>query len=56
MEASKAKFQSFAGEQRQLEPLSIRKGPGVGDIKAYLWYQTGFQSRRHMYRVNSVLL
>ena len=51
VEACKAEFQSFVREQRQLERHSTRKHPDVGNILAYFAQQTGFQSRRHRFRV-----
>ena len=45
VEACKAEFQSFVWEQRQLERLSTRKCPDVGNILAYFAQETGFQSR-----------
>ena len=56
VEACKAEFQSFVREQRQLERHSTRKHPDVGNILVYFAKQTGFQSRRHLFRVSSVLL
>ena len=52
VEACKAEFQSFLREQRQLERHSGRKRPDVGNILAYFAQQTGFQSRRHLFRVS----
>ena len=52
VEACKAEFQSFVREQRQLERHSTRKRPDVGNILAYFAHQTGFQSRRHLFRVS----
>ena len=51
IEACKAEFQSFVREQRQLERHSTRKRPDVGNILAYFAHQTGFQSRKHLFRV-----
>ena len=56
VEACKAEFQSFVREQRQLERHSTRKRPDVGNILVYFAQQTGFQSRRHLFRVSSVFL
>ena len=56
IEACKAEFQSFVREQRQLERHSTRKRPDVGNILVYFAQQTLFQSRRHLFRVSSVLL
>ena len=53
IEACKAEFQSFVREQRQLERHSTRKRPDVRNILAYFSQQTGFQSRRHLFRVSS---
>ena len=52
VEACKAEFQSFLREQRQLERHSTRKRPDVGNILAYFAQQTGFQSRKHLFRVS----
>ena len=52
VEACKAEIQSFVREQRQLERHSTRKRPDVGNILAYFAQQTGFQSRRHLFRVS----
>ena len=52
VEACKAEFHSFVREQRQLERHSTRKRPDVGNILAYIAQQTGFQSRRHLFRVS----
>ena len=52
VEACKADFQSFVREQRQLEHHSTRKRTDVGNILAYFAHQTGFQSRRHLFRVS----
>ena len=52
VEACKAEFQSFVREQRQLERHSTRKRPEVGNILAYFAQQTGFQSRKHLFRVS----
>ena len=51
-EACKAEFQSFVREQRQLERHSTKKRPDVGNILAYFAQQTGFRSRRHLFRVS----
>ena len=51
VEACKAEFQSFVREQRHLERHSTRKRPDVGNILAFFAQQTGFQSRRHLFRV-----
>ena len=51
-EACKAEFQSFVREQRQLERHSTRKRPGIGNILAYFAHQSGFQSRKHLFRVS----
>ena len=52
VEACKAEFQSFVREQRQVQCHSTRKRPDVGNILAYFAQQTGFQSRRHLFRVS----
>ena len=56
VEDCKAEFQSFVQEQRQLDRLSTRKRPDVGNILAYFAQQTGFRSRRHLFLVNFVAL
>ena len=56
VEACKAEFQTFVREQRQLERHSTRKRLDVGNILVYFAQQTGLQSRRHLFRVSSVLL
>ena len=52
VEACKAELQSSVREQRQLERHSTRKRPDVGNILAYFAQQTGFQSRKHLFRVS----
>ena len=52
VEAGKAEFQSFVREQRQMERHSNRKRPDVGNILAYFAHQSGFQSRKHLFRVS----
>ena len=52
VEACKPEFQSFVREQRQLERHSTRKRPDVGNILAYFAHQSGFQSRKHLFRVS----
>ena len=52
VEACKAEFQSFVQEQRQLERHSTRKRPDVGNMLAYFAHQSGFQSRKHLFRVS----
>ena len=52
VEACKAELQSFIREERQLERHSTRRRPDVGNILAYFAQQTGFHSRRHLFRVS----
>ena len=52
VEACEAEFRSFVWEQRQLERHSTRKRPDERNILAYFAHQTGFQSRRHLFRVS----
>ena len=52
VKACKAEFQSFFREQRQLERHSTRKRPDVGNILAYFAQLTGFQSRKHLFRIS----
>ena len=54
--ACKVEFQSFVREQRQLDRHSTRQPPDVGYTLAYFAQQTGFQSRRHLFRVSCVLV
>ena len=56
VDVCKAEFQSFVREQRQLERHSTRKRFDFGIILAYFGQQTGFQSRRHLFLVCSVLV
>ena len=56
VEACKAKFQSFVNGQRQLECHAIRKHSDISNVLSYLTRQSGFRSRRHLYRVSVVCL
>ena len=54
IEACKAEFQSFVNDQRQLECLASRKHSDISNVLSYLTQQSGFRSRRHLYRVSLV--
>ena len=51
VEACRAEYQSFVQEQRQLERLSTRSRPDVGDVLSFCSGQAGFRARRHLYKV-----
>ena len=52
--ACKAEFQSFVNDQRQLECHASRKHSDISNVLSYLIHQSGFRSRRHLYRVSLV--
>ena len=54
VEACKAEFQSFVTDQRQLECHASRKRSDSGNVLSHLTQQSGFRSRRHLYRVSVV--
>ena len=54
VEACKAEFQSFVDDQRQLECHASRKRSDISNVLSYLTHQSGFRSRRHLYRVSLV--
>ena len=54
VEACKAEFQSFVIDQRQLECHASRKHSDISNVLSYLTRQSGFRSRRHLYRVSLV--
>ena len=54
VEACKAEFQSFVNEQRQLGSHAGRKRSDITSVLSYLSHQSGFRSRRHLYRVSLV--
>ena len=54
VEAFKAEFQSFVNDQRQLECNASRKHSDISNVLSYLTRQSGFRSRRHLYRVSLV--
>ena len=54
VEACKAEFQSFVNEQRQLESHAGRKRSDITSVLSYLSHQSGFRSRRHLYRISLV--
>ena len=54
VEACKAEFQSFVIDQRQLESHAGRKRSDISSVLSYLSRQSGFRSRRHLYRVSLV--
>ena len=53
-EACKAEFQSIVNDQRQLECHASRKHSDISNVLSYLTRQSGFRSRRHLYRVSLV--
>ena len=54
IEACKAEFQYFVNDQRQLECHSSRGHSDISNVVRYLTQQSGFRSRRHLYRVGLV--
>ena len=54
VEACKAEYQSFVNDQRQLEIHAGGKRSDISSVLSYLSYQSGFRSRRHLYRVSLV--
>ena len=54
VEACKAEFQSFVNDQRQLECPASRKHCDISNVLSHLTRQSGFRSRRHLYRVSVV--
>ena len=51
-EACEAEFQSFVNDRRQLECHATRKHSDISNVLSYLTHQSGFRSRRHLYRVS----
>ena len=54
VEARKAEFQSFVNDQRQLECHASQKHSDISNVLSYLTHQSGFHSRRRLYRVSLV--
>ena len=54
VEAWKAEFQSIVNDQRQLECHASRKHSDISSVLSYFTRQSGFRSRRHLYRVNLI--
>ena len=54
VEPSKTEIQSFVQDQRQLECPGSRKHYYINTFLSYLTHQSGFRSRRHLYRVSFV--
>ena len=54
IEACNAEFQSFVKNQRQLECHASRRHSDISKVVSYLTQQSGFRSRRHLYRVSLV--
>ena len=52
VEACKAEFQSFVNDQRQVECNASRRQSDISNVVSYLTQQSGFRSRRHLYRVS----
>ena len=51
MEACKSDYQLFLQEQKQLERISTRSRPDVGNVLTFCSSQAGFRVRRHLYKV-----
>ena len=51
VEACKAECHSFVWEQRQLQQLSTRSAPDIGDALSFCSAQSGFCARQHLYRL-----
>ena len=54
VEACKTEFQYFVHDQPQLEYHASRKHSYISKVLSYLTRQSGFRSRRNLYRVNWV--
>ena len=54
-EACKAEFQSFKSDQCQLECHASGRHSDISNVVSYLTQQSGFRSRRHLYRVSLVV-
>ena len=54
IEACRAEFQSFVNDQRQQECHASRRHSDISNVVSYLTQQSGFRSRRHLYRVSLV--
>ena len=54
IETCKAEFQYFVNDQRQLECHASRGHSDISNVVSYLTQQSGFRSRRHLYRVSLV--
>ena len=51
VEACRAECQFFVQEQRQLERLSTRSCPDVGDVLTFCSAQVGLRAHQHLYKV-----
>ena len=54
VEVCKVEFQSFVNDQRQLECHASRKHSDISNVFSYLTHQSGFRSRRYLYRVSLI--
>ena len=54
VEASKAEYQSFVRDQRQLEGISTTSCPDVGNILSSWSSQSGIRARRPLYWIGDV--
>ena len=54
IEAGKAEFQSFVNDQGQLEWHASRRHSDISNVVSHRTQQSGFRSRRHLYRVSLV--
>ena len=56
IEACRAQFQPFVQDQRLLECQACRNHSDISNVLSHLTHQSGFRSRRLLYRVSSVCL
>ena len=54
IQACNAEFQSFVNDQRQQECHASWRHSDISNVVSYLTQQSGFRSRRHLYRVSLV--
>ena len=55
IEASRAEYQSFVQEQRQLERSPKRSRPDVGDVLSFCSLHAGFRASQHLFKVCIVI-
>ena len=51
IEVCKAEFRTFVNDQPQMKCHASRKHSDISNVLSYLTQQSGFRSRRHLYRV-----